>query len=167
MSSEEEKQALYESLSRDLDIRFDSQDFGLREKSKEVLSKFLHLSVDKMTPQIFWDLTLFSAGLGQWEHSLSWVQRAMPFFSGKDFEALKLWEMRINLELGRASEAIALAGAYGVPKFLVKEFHYLMGEAFLHLKMYTKARQRFEAVFKVDAKYRDVEIQMKSLALKK
>ncbi len=167
MSTEEEKQRLIESLGRDLDMNFDTQEQGSKEKVKETLSRLLHLSVDKMTPQVFFDLSLLTAGLGQWELSLSWVQRAMPFFLGREFESLKLWEMRINFELNRPSEVIALAGAYGVPKFLGKEFHYLMGEAFQELKMFKKDRKRFEAVYKVDAKYRDVEIQMKSLSQKK
>ena len=158
------KQELLDSLVKDLNLDTDEHLAGGANTVKELLSPLLTMSVEKMTPQHFYDLSIMTASLGDWEQSQYWIQRAVPFFTDRELESVKVWEMRTFFELGRPAEVIALAGTFGAPKYLVKEFHYLLGEAFLELKMFDKARQRFEAVSRVDAKYRDVEIQMKSLS---
>ncbi len=160
---DKEKAKIIESLSADLGLTVESLKGRTSGFGRDILAPFLDLPVDKMTATCAYDFTLLTASMGEWEFAFYWAQRAIPFFSGKELETLKIWEMRCQLELGRASEVIALAGAYGAPKFLEKEFHFLLGEAFLTLGMKEKARQRFEAVAQVDAKYRGVEFQLKSL----
>ncbi len=141
------------------------RDLGFGEGSRETrldlrdeIGAFLSVPADR-----FAGLGLVAAvvtGLsGDWELSDRLVQRADRETPSPQ---TKLWRLRVLVELERYTEALAAVNAIRWTADQMLHVNYLAGLALEALGLADQARRRFDAVRKIDPKYRGVSEKLGS-----
>jgi tetratricopeptide (TPR) repeat protein len=151
-STEVDMHAFY----RDLGIDFNEGDQGdnLRHVFAPILSSVF-------AQRISVDLSVFLAAQNGWDAALSVVDRLLKGASASRPEIM-LWKMRCLLETERYSEVIAMAAGNWPPAYQLP-LNYLLGRAYQALGVKDQARNRFEAVKRLNPGYRDVAIRLRTV----
>lgn len=139
-------------LLKDLDISLEDVESGARSLSSD-LNNVFKLPVE-LFKRLALDIAIFCGVSGDWSFSHEIVNRLLAV--GDDRLVVKLWQLRSLVELERFAEAIATASSISWPSGLLHHANYLAGMAYENLGMREQALQRYRAVAKTDASYREV-----------
>lgn len=117
------------------------------------LSGLLDLGPDSFR-RVGLDAAVFAGSSGDWNLALELVDRLLSV--GDVDLRVKLWRLRSLVELERFSEALAVVNSVRWSETQRVHVNYLAGLAFESLGLFEQARQRFDAVHRVDPRYRNI-----------
>lgn len=160
MSHEEnETEELLNTLLKELELSSLSPELSLLNE----FANLLDLS-DPILVKIGLDAMALTGVSGDWSFSLKLAERLLqcPDLPEATWALAKVWQLRSLVELDRMAEAIALSQNYNCPKNLLIHVNYLTGLAYEKLDLSEQAKQRFEAVFRENPRFRDIVEKLKT-----
>jgi len=140
------------SLLRDLGYGESDWDAGALAL-KEGLGGLFRLGPDSFR-RVGLDASIFAGTSGDWAVALEFAQKLLDL--GEGGLSVKLWQLRCLVELDRFAEALAIVNSVRWTETERIHVNYLAGVAFESLGLADQARQRFDAVYKADARYRNI-----------